>query len=55
MSDLLKHGLIFALLILIWFGLTMLSRNLLIQVILGWIGLGAVALYWRWLHIKKIR
>jgi hypothetical protein len=53
--QLFKFALIFALLILGWFSLTSVSHNVLLQLLLGWIGLGIVALYYLWLKRNKIR
>jgi 4-amino-4-deoxy-L-arabinose transferase-like glycosyltransferase len=52
--QLLQYGLIAVLLIAIWFGLISLSRNIVVEIPLGWIGFAAFALYWRWLKRKKI-
>ena len=47
--QLLKYSVATVALIVGWFGLTSLSHNILLQSLLGWIGLGAIALYWGWL------
>ncbi len=52
--DLLKHALLLVLLIVGWLALTLLSHNVVVQSVLGWVGLGAVALYARWLLKKKL-
>jgi hypothetical protein len=52
---LLKFGLITALLIAGWFELASVSHNVLLQLLLGWVGLGVVVLYWRWLQRNKLR
>jgi len=41
--------------IAIWFGLATLSRNIVVKVFLGWVGLAGVALYWRWAHKEQNR
>jgi hypothetical protein len=53
--QLLKYGLITAALIAGWFGLTSISHNVLVQSLLGWIGLVVIVLYWRWLLRNKLR
>jgi hypothetical protein len=53
--QLFKYAFIFALLIAGWFALTSVSNNLLAQLLLGWIGFGVVALYYRWLVRNKMR
>lgn len=53
--ELLKHGLLTVLLVVGWFGLASLSHNVLIQSLLGWVGLAVIVLYWRWLLKNKLR
>jgi hypothetical protein len=53
--QLLKFALILVMLVLAWFGLTSLSHNLMLQSLLGWVGLGVVAFYYRWLLRNKVR
>jgi hypothetical protein len=53
--QLFKFALIFALLVLAWFSLTSVSHDLFLRLVLGWIGLGVVALYYGWLKRDKIR
>ena len=53
--ELFKFALIGVLLILGWVSLTSVSHNFLLQLLLGWIGLGIVALYYRWLKRNKIQ
>ena len=53
--QLFKYGLITALIVVAWFALTSLSHNVLVEIVLGWIGLGGVVLYWRWLLRNKVR
>ncbi len=53
--QLLKYGLLTVLVVAMWFALTALSHNWLVQVALGWIGVAALALYWRWLLRNKVR
>jgi FtsH-binding integral membrane protein len=50
--QLLKYALIGVLLIAVWFGATSLSRNIVVESLLGWVGFAAVALYWLWLKRK---
>ena len=52
--DLLKFGFITAVLIAGWFGLASLSHNILVQSLLGWIGLVVIVFYWRWLRRSKL-
>jgi len=52
--ELLKYAFITVLLIAGWFALGSLSHNVLLQSLLGWIGFGALALYWRWLIRNKL-
>jgi hypothetical protein len=53
--QLLKFALILVMLVLAWFGLTSLSHSLMLQSLLGWVGLGVVAFYYRWLLRNKVR
>ena len=53
MSTLLKHGLATVLLLVCWFGLASLNHSIIIQSLLGWAGLGVIALYWSWLLRKN--
>ena len=53
--ELFRYGLISLLLIAGWFGLTTLSRNLVVQWLLGWGGLAVNVLYWRWLLRNKVK
>jgi hypothetical protein len=53
-TELWKHGLLLALLIVGWFALASFSHNLWFQIALGWIGFGGVALYFRWLLKRKV-
>jgi hypothetical protein len=53
--ELLKYGFITVLLIAGWFGLASLSHNLLVRLLLAWIGLAVVVVYWRWLIRNKVR
>ena len=53
--DLLRYGFITAVLIVGWFALASLSHNLLIEMLLGWIGLIVIVFYWRWLLRNKLR
>src|SRR5579862_6302612 len=51
-----KYGFITVGLIFCWFGLMMLGPNLLVKLLLGWVGFGVVAFYWSWLLRKhKLR
>jgi hypothetical protein len=52
--DLLKYGFITAVLIAAWFGLASLSHNILVESLLGWIGLVVIGFYWRWLLRNKL-
>jgi hypothetical protein len=52
--DLLKHGLIATLLVVAWFALTFLSHNVVVQSMVGWLGLGGLILYARWLFKHKV-
>jgi len=53
--QLLKYGFITVGLIAAWFGLASLSHNILLQSLLGCIGLVMIVLYWRWLRRTKLR
>ena len=54
--QLLKYGLVTALLIASWFGLASLSHNILVRASLGWVGLVVIVVYWGWLLRKhKLR
>lgn len=53
--QLLKYGFITAVLIAGWFGVAFLSHNILVQSLLGWIGLAVIVFYWRWLLRNKLR
>jgi hypothetical protein len=53
--QLLTFALVAVLLIAAWFALTNLSRNIVVESLLGLIGLAVVALYWRRLKKTKIR
>lgn len=53
-TDLLKHGVLLVLLIVGWFTLVSVSRVLWLQIVLGWVGFGGVALYFRWLLKRKV-
>jgi predicted PurR-regulated permease PerM len=53
--DLLKHASLLVLVIVGWFALASLTDNLIAKVILGWVGFGIVALYYRWLRKNKVR
>jgi hypothetical protein len=53
--QLLKYALISVALIGGWFGLTFVSHNILLQLLLGSVGLGVVAFYYRWLRRNKVR
>jgi hypothetical protein len=53
--QLLKFAFILVILVLAWFGLTSLSRSLVLQSLLGWVGLGVVVFYYRWLRRNKVR
>jgi len=54
--QLMKSALVTAVLIVGWFGLASMSHNVLVQSLLGWIGLGVIAVYWGWLLRKhKLR
>jgi dolichyl-phosphate-mannose--protein O-mannosyl transferase len=52
--QLLKYATIAVLLIAIWFGLLTLSRNIGVDLLLGFVGFAVFALYWRWLKKTKI-
>jgi hypothetical protein len=52
--QLLKYGFITVTLMAGWFGLGSLSHNVLVQSLLGWIGVGVIAFYWRWLIRNKL-
>ncbi len=54
-SQLLKFSFITVVLIAGWFALASISKNVLIDSLLGWIGLGVLALFWRWLRRNKLR
>jgi hypothetical protein len=54
-AQLLKYSFITVLLIAAWFGLTSLSHSIVVESLLGWVGLIAIAFYWRWLIKNKIR
>jgi hypothetical protein len=54
-TELFKYSFITVLLIAGWFGLTALSRNIVVQILLAWAGLAVVALYWRWLKRNKVK
>lgn len=53
--ELLKYGCITAVLVIGCFVLTSVSRNVYLQILLGWVGVGALVIYFRWLHKKKLR
>jgi hypothetical protein len=53
--QLLKFGIISAVLIVGWFVLTSVTHNIVLQSLLGWIGLGVIALYYRWLKKNKVQ
>lgn len=53
--ELLKYSFITLLLIAGWFGSTTLSRNMVVQWLLGWAGLAVIVLYWRWLLRHKVK
>lgn len=52
--QLFKYGLMFAVLVIGWFALTMVSKNIVVQIVLGWIGLGVVALFYWWVSKHKL-
>jgi hypothetical protein len=51
----LKYALITVALIAGWFALASISHRMLVELLLGWIGLGGIVLYWRWLLRNKLR
>jgi hypothetical protein len=53
--QLLKYALIAVVLIAAWLGSMSLSHNILVQSLLGWIGLGVVVFYYRWLRRNRLR
>jgi hypothetical protein len=52
--QLLRYSLETCLLIAGWWGITSLSHNSTVQFLSGWVGFGAISLYWRWLPRKKV-
>ena len=52
--QLLKYAFISIFLIVVWFGLASLSRNIVVEILLGWVGFVPVGLYWRWLLKNKV-
>lgn len=53
--DLLKYGFITAVLIAGCFGLASLTHSILVQSLLGWLGLVVIVFYWRWLRRNKLQ
>ncbi len=53
--ELLKYGCITVVLVVGCFALTSVSRSIYLQVLLGWVGVGILVLYFRWLHKNKLR
>lgn len=53
--DLLKHGFLAVLFIVCWFALVSTTHNIAVQMLLGWLGLGLLVLYFRWLKRHKLR
>jgi hypothetical protein len=52
---LLKFGLLTVMMLVFWFALALLSSNLIVQLILGWVGFGMFVLSWRWLLKNKVQ
>jgi hypothetical protein len=53
--DLLKFGLLTVALIAGWFALASVSHNLIVESLFGWVGLGVIAWYLRWLVKNKVK
>lgn len=49
-----KYGLLTSGLVVGCFALTSVSHNIVVQSLLGWAGLAAIALYFRWLWHNKL-
>ena len=54
-TELLKYGVVTALLTAGWFALASVGRNILVESLLGWVGLVVVCLFLRWVIRNKVR
>ena len=53
--QLLGFSLLTVVLLVACFGLVSLSHNVMVQYLLGWVGVAGMALYFRWLLRKKVK
>jgi uncharacterized membrane protein YeaQ/YmgE (transglycosylase-associated protein family) len=53
--ELLKFSFLTVAVVAGWFALASVSKNVIVEIVLGWVGLAFLALYWRWLLKKKAK